>query len=126
MSEMKKLVLGETTEAVLRLLFDRRVAEESSDPEFNTANRALRIHNLKTQIIGFVKRNPNGRFILIVPEYKSEKVLKVVFDNFTIEDNAEDEKVNDYEIVLKDNFVEAEIIHKVIVGKDITLKIKAE
>jgi hypothetical protein len=125
MNQIKKLVIGTTTESVLRLLFDLRVANESSDPDFNSASRALRIQDLKAQVLGFIKRNPNGTFIVISPEYKSEKVLTLKFDNFILDED-EEENDNTYEIVINENFVEAEITHKVLVGKDIVLKIKAK
>jgi hypothetical protein len=121
MNEIKAIVIGEATEATIRYIFDHRILEESKDPSYNTVSRALRVRDLKSQIMGFIERNPNGHFELIAPEYKSEKLFKLSFNNF----EEEDDEANEYQIVIADNFVEAEIIHKVTVGKDIVLKIRA-
>lgn len=126
MSEIRKLVVGDTTEAAIRLLFTQRIAQESNDPSHSTVNRAIRIKDLRSQIMGFIKRNPNSNFELIVPEYKSEKEIKLVFDNFTSDGSQSDNDISRYRIIINDNFVEAEIIHRVIVGRDIVLKIKAQ
>lgn len=126
MTEIKKLVVGETTETVIRTLFDQRISQESSSNDLNSLDRALKIKNLKTQIIGFVKRNHNGIFELIVPEYKIDKVVKLHFTNFEDPNVEEGNDFSHYKIVVNDNFVTADIIQKVCVGKDIVLKIKAE
>jgi hypothetical protein len=128
MSNIKKLVVGDTTKAAIRLLFDQRIAQESNDPSFNTIERALNIGKLKSQVMGFIERNPNSRFELVTPEYKNEKVVKLSFDNFENDGEDEDdlnEHTCKYKIVVDDNFVEASIINKVVVGKDIVLRIKA-
>jgi hypothetical protein len=121
MNDIKPLVLGEGTESAIKHVFDHRILEESKDPSHNTISRALRVKNLKSQIIGFIERNPNGHFELVAPEYKSEKLFKLSFNNF----EEEDDEANEYQIVIADNFVEAEVIHKVTVGKDIVLKLRA-
>jgi hypothetical protein len=127
MSEIQKLVVGETTETLIRVVFDQRIAQESNEDLLNKVDRALKIRNLKTQVLGFIKRNPNAIFELTVPEYKSEKSLKLRFANFSSHDLDEDTtEFSKYSIVLKDNFVEGEIIQQVTVGKDIVLKIKAK
>lgn len=121
MNDIKPVVIGEGTESTIKYIFDRRILEESKDPSYNTTSRALRVRDLKSQIIGFIERNPNGHFELLAPEYKSEKLLKLSFNNF----EGEDDEANEYQINIIDNFVEAEIIHKVTVGRDIVLRIRA-
>lgn len=123
MSSIKKLVVGETTLSTIRGLFDNRIAQEGGSPTFNNVDRALKIKDLKSQVIGFINRNHNGNFELIVPEYRSEQVVKLKFTNYT---EVEDDEDPTYVIEVNDNFVSANITHRVKVGKDIILKIKAE
>lgn len=128
MNEIRKLIVGDTTETIIRILFDYRISQESNSDAFNKVNRALKIKNLKSQIMGFVKRNPNSAFELIAPEFKSEKLIKIRFTNFddVNYDTEEDDNISNYQIVVNDNFVNADIIKKVKIGKDITIKISAE
>jgi hypothetical protein len=124
MSEIKKIVVGETTEIVIRTLFDQRIQQESTEQQLNTISRAMKIKDLKSKVIGFIKRNPNSMFELFVPEYKTEKVLKLQFRNYEIDGG--DEDASEYVITIHDNFIEADACHKASVGRDIILKIKAE
>lgn len=126
MSDIRKLVVGETTETIIRVLFDHRISQESNEGALNTINRAQKIRDLRSQILGFVKRNPNGIFELVVPEFKSEKQVRLTFNNFLSPELDEDDDASMYRIVVSDNFVDGEIIHKVKIGKDIVIKIKAE
>ena len=126
MSEIRKLVVGETTETIIRVLFDHRISQESDGSALNIVSRAQKIRDLRSQIIGFVKRNPNAVFELVVPEFKSEKKVKLTFSNFVSPDLEEDEDIANYKILVSDNFVDGEIINKVKIGKDIVIKIKAE
>jgi hypothetical protein len=128
MSEIRKLVVGDTTETIIRILFDHRISQESNNDAFNRANRALKIKDLKSQIMGFVKRNPNSTFELVAPEFKSEKLIKIRFTNFDDcnYDTEENDDISNYQIVVEDNFVNADIVKKVKIGKDIVLRIKAE
>ena len=121
--EIKKLIVGNTTETLLRTLFDNRIAEESTSENLNGNRRAMQIKNLSAQILGFIRRNPNSRFTIIVPEYKFEKTVKLKFNNFIEEEDDDD---SSYTILLNDNFVEAEIIKFVEVGNNTTLTLKAE
>ena len=125
MNKIQKLVVGETTETVIRVIFDHRIAQESSDNALNLIKRASRIKDLKYQVIGFIKRNPNHIFDLIVPEYKSDKELKLSFTNFN-DINADEDDFSKVQIHIQDNFVDAEITKKVKIGRDIVLKLKAE
>jgi hypothetical protein len=126
MNEIKKLVIGNTTEMVIKAIFDNRIAQESTNSALNTTSRALKIRDLKSQVMGFIKRNPNALFELVTPEYSNDKQLKVVFSNFPSFEPEEEEDIANYKIVVDDNFITAEIIQKVKVGRDITLRIKAE
>ena len=125
MNKILKIIVGETAETIMRVAFDHRIAQESGDIAFNTISKAGRIKDLKNQIMGFVKRNPNSVFDVTIPEYKSDKKVKIAFTNFN-EIELDENNITLYSIVIKDNFVNAEITQKVKIGKDITLKIKAE
>jgi hypothetical protein len=126
MNEIKRLVIGNTTEMVIKAIFDNRIAQESTNESLNTTSRALKIRDLKAQVMGFIKRNPNSLFELVTPEYSNDKQLKVVFSNFPSFEPEEEEDISSYKIIVEDNFVGAEIVQRVKVGKDITLRIKAE
>lgn len=126
MNKMRKLVVGETTETIIRILFDHRILQESSENALNTVSRAAKIKNLKTQILGFIKRNPNSVFELVAPEYKTDKTVVMNFTNFEEYVATDELGWSRYKIVINDNFIDAEIIQKVTIGKDIVLKIKAE
>lgn len=122
MSDIQKIVIGETTEGAIRGIFDHRIAQESGDISFNNNNRALKIRNLKSQVLSFIKRQPNSSFTLNAPEYKSDKTLALKFNNFV----GYDDECSEYTINIHDSFVDAEVVQHVKVGKDITLRIKAE
>jgi len=124
MSEIKKIVVGETTEVVIRTLFDQRIQQESTEQQLNTISRAMKIKDLKSKVIGFIKRNPNSTFELLAPEYKTEKILRIQFGNYEID--GLDDEASQYVISINDNFIEAEARHKASIGKDLVLKIKAE
>jgi hypothetical protein len=127
MNDIRKfaIVLGETTEKIIRTLFDYRILQESNDSSLNSASRALKMQDLRSQIIGFVKRQPNSIFKIVSPEYKSEQKISIKFSNFTYDEVDVDNLPSEYDIIINENFVEATIVHKIKVGKDITLKIKA-
>jgi len=142
MSDIKKMIVGETTAAVMRAIFDYRIAQESTEPNLNTVQRAGRIKNLKAQIMAFIKRNHNGLFRIIIPEYMSSKTLMLEFTNFNEDKLSKTWCINSskeiyyqkdlkdkfifYTIEVHDNFVQATIIQKVNVGKNIVLRIEAE
>ena len=121
--EIKKLVVGNTTEVLIRTLFDNRIAEESTSEDLNSVSRAIRIKDLMNQTLSFIKRNPNSKFIVVAPEFKSEKDVKLSFSNFTEMEDDEDAR---YQISIRDNFIEADIVHFVEVGNNIKLTLKAE
>lgn len=126
MNEMKNIVVGETTEIIIRTLFDSRIAQESNENAYNTVDRALKIRDLKSQMLGFIKRNPNAIFKITAPEFKSDKNIRLTFSNFDhYLSDEEDLNLSLYKIDIQDNFIEANIIQEVKVGKDIMLKIKA-
>lgn len=123
MNEMKQLVLGKTTETLIKTLFNERLVQESSEESLTTATRSMRIKDLQIQVLSFMKRNPNSKFELIVPEYKVAKTVRLTFSNFeTYDDNDE---TSFYSIVIQDNFTDADIIQKMKIGKDIILKLKS-
>ena len=125
MSEIQKMIVGETTERIIRTLFDQRIQQESTEPDYNTSSRASRIKDLKIKVISYIKRNPNAQFELVTPEYKADKQLVLVFSNYELA-NLNDKDVSKFTITISDNFVEAEVRQKVIVGKDMIMKLKAE
>ena len=118
---IKKLIIGNTTEALLNTLFNNRISEESTSNDFNSNSRAIKIKDLKNQIIGYMKRNPNSRFTVIAPEFKSEKQVKLQFNNFLDEEDDDDSV---YVISIEDNFVTAEIIKIVEIGNNIKLTLR--
>lgn len=124
MNDIKVLVIGSITEAIIKNVFDVRIAQESRDSSLNAINRAMKIKEMKSQILGFVKRNPNSNFELVVPELKSNKNLTLVFSNFQSSE-PEEECDSKYKIVINDDFVTAKVIQKVTVGEDIILRIKS-
>jgi hypothetical protein len=124
MNDIKVLVIGSITEAIIKSVFDVRIAQESRDSSLNAINRAMKIKEMKSQILGFVKRNPNSNFELVVPELKSNKNLTLVFSNFQSSE-PEEECDSKYKIVINDDFVTAKVIQKVTVGEDIILRIKS-
>lgn len=124
MNDIKVLVIGSITEAIIKSVFDVRIAQESRDSSLNAINRAMKIKEMKSQILGFVKRNPNSNFELVVPELKSNKNLTLVFSNFQSSE-PEEECDSKYKIVINDDFVTAKVIQKVTVGEDIVLRIKS-
>ena len=124
MNDIKILVIGSITEAIIKSVFDVRIAQESRDSSLNAINRAMKIKEMKSQILGFVKRNPNSNFELVVPELKSNKNLTLAFSNFQSSE-PEEECDSKYKIVINDDFVTAKVIQKVTVGEDIILRIKS-
>lgn len=124
MNDIKVLVIGSITEAIIKSVFDVRIAQESRDSSLNAINRAMKIKEMKSQILGFVKRNPNSNFELVVPELKSNKNLTLAFSNFQSSE-PEEECDSKYKIVINDDFVTAKVIQKVTVGEDIVLRIKS-
>jgi hypothetical protein len=120
--EIKKLIVGNTTEVLIRTLFDNRIAEESSSNDLGNIARAMQIKDLKNQVLVYLKSNPNSRFTLVAPEFKSEKTIVLKFNNFIEEEDDED---SSYAINIQDNFVEAEIIKFVEVGQNLKLTLKA-
>jgi hypothetical protein len=121
--EIKKLIVGNTTEVLIRTLFDNRIAEESSSNDLSNVARAMQIRDLKNQILVYLRSNPNSRFTLVAPEFKSEKTVVLKFNNFIGEEDDED---SSYAINIEDNFVEAEIIKFVEVGQNLKLTLKAK
>lgn len=121
--EIKKLVVGNATEILIRTIFDSRIAEESSSENLNAISRAVRIRDLMNQTLGFVKRNPNSKFTIISPELLVDKKVKLSFTNF-VEDEEDDD--SEYQINITDDFTTAEIIKFVEIGNNIKLTLKAE
>jgi hypothetical protein len=124
MNDIKVLVIGSITEAIIKSVFDIRIAQESKDSSLNAIQRAMKIKEMKSQILGFIKRNPNSNFELIIPELKSNKNLTLAFSNFQSFE-PEEECTSKYKIVINDDFVTAKVIQKVTVGEDIVLRIKS-
>lgn len=124
MNNIKELVVGKTTETIIRSLFTERIMQESGDESLNTASRAMKIKDLSSQVLGFIKRNPNSKFEIISPEFKSDKAVTLTFSNFETYGET-NEEISSYSIVINENFVEAEIVQKMKVGKDNTMRIKA-
>lgn len=125
MSEIRKVILGKTTESLLRNIFDSRIAQESVEETYNTIERAIKIKALKDKIISFVKMNPNSFFELLSPELKLEKRSKLSFTNFNdiIDDEEDYENFSHYVIEIDDSYTFATVNKKIKIGKDITLKI---
>lgn len=119
-AKMKPIILGELTESIIRLIFDKRAALESNDDSLNTMSRTLKIKDLKNQVLSFIKRNPNCRFMLEVPEYNTEKITRLQFSNF-VEPTDEDEIASSIELIINDRFTKCIITEKVTIGKDIVL-----
>jgi hypothetical protein len=121
--EIKKLIVGNTTEVLIRTLFDNRIAEESSSNDLNNVARAMQIRDLRNQVLVYLRSNPNSKFTLIAPEFKSEKAITLKFNNFIEEEDDDD---SSYAITIEDNFVEAEVIKFVEVGQNLKLTLKAK
>lgn len=120
MRTMRKIVVGDTTEAVIKLAFDKRAAQESGDSPLDSMSRTLKIRDLRIQIISFIKRNPNSRFRLEIPEFNTEKLLRIGFSNF-VETNEDDDSIAKYELKVNDRFTECTVIQKAEYGKDIII-----
>jgi len=125
MTTIRKIVVGESTESIIRFLFDHRIALESEEVNYNSIDRAMKIRDLKGQVISFIKRNPNSNFELIAPERISDKIINLRFTNYN-DDITELDECSEYVIEVDDSFVKAYVTQKVKVGKNITLTIKAE
>jgi hypothetical protein len=124
MNQIKKIVVGSTTEAAVRLLFDNKVLQASNDGGTLTlVARALKINDLRTQVLSYIKRNPNSRFEIIAPEHSVDKSIGLVFNNFV--DSGDDDDVSEYRIVIDDSFTSCEITQKAKIGADITMTLKA-
>lgn len=114
--KLKKVVLGESTEAVIRHLFDRRSAQEGNEGSLNSMDRSLRINELKGEVLHFIKNNANSNFSLVVPEYKVNKSVKVTFSNYLGELDGE---ASEYVFKIDENFSKCEVVHKLRVGRDV-------
>jgi len=128
MTTFKKIILGETTEAAIKLLFDNRIAQESSDEStaLNVMNRSMTIKDLKTQVLSFIKNNPNSSYKLIVPEFNSDKKLELLFTNYSYLNDEDEDKVSEYEIVVDEAFNECNIKHKSLLGEPVKLRLTAQ
>lgn len=123
MSAIKGIIIGKSTEALIRLLFDNRAAQESTEGALNAMSRASNIKKLKNEVISFVKRNANSKFELEAPEYDTEKTVKLSFNNFTGEEE-EDDVTCEFKMVIDESFTKCNISQKAKFGKDITLRIE--
>ncbi len=127
MEGIKNLVIGETTETLIRAIFENRIAQESTSENLGSIGRTLRIRELRSQVMEFIKNNPNSIITLTSREYKSPKVLELRFANFNddyLDVTDEDNSVVTIEIA--DNFTEARIIRKAEVGRDFILTLRAK
>ena len=123
MSVIKGVIIGKSTEALIRLLFDNRAAQESTEGALNAMTRASKIKNLKNEVISFIKRNANSKFELEAPEYDTEKKVKLSFNNFTGEEEEED-ITSEFKISIDESFTTCNVSQKAKFGKDITLRIE--
>jgi hypothetical protein len=124
MDTIKKVVIGDTTEAIIKLLFDHKIAQESNEGAMNAQRRALEIKDLKGQIISFIKRQPNAKFSIEAPEHRINKSVKLSFTNYD-EDQEDDDSIQ-YKVVVMDDYSSCRITQKSILGADVTLTLKAE
>lgn len=122
MNTLKKIEIGETAEALIRLIFDKRVALESADENLNHYSRALEINALKASALAFIKRNPNAKFKLISPEKIFPKDFSIEFSNYC----GEIENPSEYTLTINEDFDEIKVNQKVKVGRDIKFTIKIE
>jgi hypothetical protein len=125
MNEIRKVILGKTTESLLKEIFYSRIAQESIEETYNTLERAIKIKALKDKVISFIKMNPNSFFEVLYPELKLEKRSKISFTNFNdiIDDEEDYENFSHYVIEIDDSYTFANVSKKIKIGKDITLKI---
>ena len=119
----QQVVIGESTETLLKLAFDNRIAQESGEGALNAMSRAIQIRDLKTQVLSFIKRNSNSKFKIEIPEYGVDKVLTMSFTNFIEEDI---EEVSKFDMAIDDNFTKCRIAQKADLGRDIELILTSE
>jgi len=126
MEKIKKMVIGNIAEVILRTIFSTRISEESTSDELNKVSRARKIYDLQNKVIGFVKRQPNSVFQVEIPEYESDKRLKLEFSNFPDEYDEDDDETCHYNIIIEDNFVIARVLLQTELGEPIRTTLKAE
>lgn len=128
MSNYKKLVVSHSLIAIIHAIFDSRILQENSEINNNSVSRAIRIRDTKTNIISFIKRNPNSIFELIIPQFLLENKIRLLFNNFNedIIDNEDDDSVSKYRIEIDESYTEAKVTHLVKVGKNIILTIRSQ
>lgn len=128
MNEIKKIVLGNTTEKIISLIFDNHMLQESMERNKNQISRDLRIRDLKSQLMGFIRRNANAIFELNFTEYMSDKVTKIIFTNFDgydLEDAINEDEFSHYIIDIDTLCSSIIITHKVKIGKNITITLQS-
>jgi len=127
MKEIKPIIVGDTTRAIISSIFDSRIIKESSEDRMNILSRAIQIKDLKIHILNFIKRTPNAIIELTAPEYYSDKKVKIIFNNFNEDyDLSEDEDVVKFNIDVDESYTEAKITQKVSIGKDIVMILKSK
>lgn len=120
MSSIKRIIIGEATEDAIKALFDSRIRQESSEGSMNMSRRQLDISHLKTQVLSYIKNNPNAKFELVVPELKIGKTVKMVFTNYASFDEDND-PISTFTLTINDEFDKCVIVQKADIGKDIEL-----
>jgi hypothetical protein len=122
MDILKKIEIGETTEALIRLTFDKRIALESEDENLNHYSRAMEINALKANTLAFIKRNPNANFKLVAPEKTFPKDFSMDFSNYS----GKIDNPSEYILTINEYFDEVKVTQRVKVGRDIKFSIKIE
>jgi hypothetical protein len=125
MNEMKRIVVGDTTEALVRSIFDQRTMQENSgEKSLNAANRSLTLKDMRAQVMAFIKRNANSRFSITFQELNLNKTTTISFTNY--DEDPDEEPVGDYVFDMSEDFTKCEITQKVKIGKDIKLFISSK
>lgn len=123
MNTIKKIVLGDSTEAIIKSIFNNRIAQESREETLNSISRASQIKDLQIQVLSFIKRNANSSFKLKFEEYNVNKQLVLNFTNFQEIDFSEDDETSKFELEIDNSFTKCYVSQKADLGKDITLTI---
>ncbi len=126
MNEVKQIVIGDVTKSIINSIFDNRIIQEDLNNDQNHLSRAIRIKQLKIEIMNFLKRNPNSVVEINANEYLLNKKVKVICNNFNEDfEMSDEEDICRYVIDIEDNYVEARVTKKVKIGRDIVSIIKS-
>jgi len=126
MNEVKQIVIGDVTKSIINSIFDNRIIQEDLNNDQNHLSRAIRIKQLKIEIMNFLKRNPNSVDEINANEYLLNKKVKVICNNFNEDfEMSDEEDICRYVIDIEDNYVEARVTKKVKIGRDIVSIIKS-